>query len=89
MRYNTRFRKNDPVWIRRLGSSYPSDFQMQGEVVGISANEADDAPWPAHYIVRLVNKQEFLQKITHRPFADYSFDYITITGACLDEREVQ
>jgi hypothetical protein len=68
----TRFEKDAPVWITRLGPSY-GDQKFRAEVVGVAV---DETAYPAHYIVRLIDKID----------PDHPFDYIMITGACLDER---
>ena len=69
----TRFEKDAPVWVSRLGPSY-GEARFRAEVVGIGVDQ--EGPYPAHYIIRL------LEKISD----DYPFDYMMITGSCLDER---
>lgn len=68
------FGKDDPVWISRLGPSY-GDAKFRAVVVGISVN---DEVHPPIYIVRLIDTVDQANP----------FDYMTITGACLDRREV-
>ena len=66
----TRFDKDAPVWITNLGD----DKRYRAEVVGVAVDQA--GPHPAAYIVRLIDRIE----------ESHPFDYIMITGACLEER---
>ncbi len=69
----SRFEKDAPVWVARLGPLH-GDARYRAEVVGIAVDQ--EGPYPAHYIIRL------LEPIRD----DYPFDYMMITGACLDAR---
>ena len=69
----TRFEKDAPVWVSRLGPNY-EDKRFKAEVVGVAIDE--ERSYPAHYIVRILEKIQ----------DDYPFDYMIITGSCLDER---
>ena len=69
----SRFEKDAPVWLVRLGPSY-GDKRFRAEVVGVAVDQ--QGPYPAHYIVRMIDKIN----------SDHPFDYIMITGSCLEER---
>ena len=69
----SRFEKDAPVWIARLGPLH-GDKRYRGEVVGVAVDE--QGPYPAAYIVRI------LEPLTE----DHPFDYMAITGSCLDHR---
>lgn len=69
----TRFEKDTPVWVTKLGPSY-GNAMFRAKVVGVAVDQ--QGPNPAHYIIRLIDKID----------PDYPFDYIQITGACLEDR---